>query len=89
VPARFTRPVEDPPVAALVRCSFSGDAAWEFAAGDDVLRSAVEAGNLVLLDRSPVEVLAGPVALTHLVFPTEPSRELRTAGPARATVLAR
>jgi hypothetical protein len=38
VSARFTRPVEDLPVAALVRCSFSGDAAWEFAAGDDVLR---------------------------------------------------
>ncbi|MEZ0493801.1 glycoside hydrolase family 32 protein [Kineococcus sp. TBRC 1896] len=123
VTAGFTRPVDDLPTAALVRCAFTPGttASWEFAAGDDVVRLAVVTGELVvdrrasglvdfheefarvdrtplpeglrefsvLLDRCSVEVLAGPVAVTQLVFPTEPYREVRTTGTARAEVLAR
>ncbi|WP_432565131.1 glycoside hydrolase family 32 protein [Kineococcus sp. SYSU DK003] len=44
----FTREVTDLPTACLVRCGFSGDASWEFGAGQDVLRIAVESGELVV-----------------------------------------
>nr|WP_281373096.1 glycoside hydrolase family 32 protein [Kineococcus aurantiacus] len=121
VTAAFSREVADLPPAALVRCGFDGDASWEFRAGPDVLRLAVEDGSLVvdrrasglvdfhpqfarvdrlplpagttgfsvLLDRCSVEVLAGPLAVTQLVFPREPFDELRTGGSASARVFAR
>lgn len=121
VRSAFSREVADLPPVALVRCGFDGDASWEFAAGPDVLRLAVEDGSLVVdrrasgsvdfhpdfarvdrvplpsgvaefsvfLDRCSVEVLAGSVAVTQLVFPAQPYREVRTGGTARTTIFAR
>ncbi|WP_432541484.1 glycoside hydrolase family 32 protein [Kineococcus sp. SYSU DK002] len=120
VVAAYAHEVTGLPPAALLRCGFSGDATWEFAAGPDVLRLAVEGTDLVVdrsrcgdvgfhgefartdrvplpagttgfsvfLDRCSVEVLAGPLSVTQLVFPAEPLSEVRTGGSARVEVLA-
>lgn len=119
--AAFTHEVAELPVAGLVHCGFSGDASWEFSSGPDVLRIAVEGGELVVdrrgsglvdfhpefpretrvdlpagvdhldvfLDRCSVELLAGPLSVTQLVFPTAPYDTLRTSGTATARVLGR
>jgi fructan beta-fructosidase len=101
----------------LLECGFDGDAAWEFAAGDDVLRIAVEGPDLVVdrrtsgavdfheefprqtrvrlpdvqgfqlfLDRCSLELFAGPLTITQLVFPAEPYREVRTTGSATVRI---
>jgi len=102
---------------SLLRCTFDGDASWEFASDEDVLRIAVEGSDLVIdrtrsglvdfhpefatvtrvelpqvtafevfLDRCSVEIFAGTLTVTQLVFPTEPYREVRTGGSATARI---
>lgn len=123
VSAAFPTEVAGLPGACLVECGFSGNASWEFSAGDEVLTVSIEdsgeGSELVVdrrrsglvdfhpefarvtrtplpagadslqmfLDRCSLELLAGPVSVTHLVFPTSPYDTLRTSGSATARIL--